>query len=74
MKFGLELAVGVAKPATVCVVGSIAPTLLASSSVNQRLPSGPATIENGLEFAVGTLNSRMVDGSRRGSIGSTMGR
>src|SRR5579871_3339806 len=40
------------------VAGLIIPILLpAKNSVNQRLPSGPATIPNGPALAVGVANS-----------------
>ena len=39
------------------VVGLITPILLVASSVNQRLPSGPAMISCGSEPVVGVANS-----------------
>ena len=42
------------------VVGLISPTLLAFSSMNQMLPSGPAAIPKGLDFLVGMVNSVIV--------------
>src|SRR5262249_54893279 len=42
------------------VVGLIIPILLAASSVNQRLPSGPAAIPKGLELAVVVAKSAVA--------------
>ncbi len=51
---------GVANSVMTWVVGLIIPILLAPSSVNQRLPSGPAVIPSGPELAVGMVNSVMA--------------
>ncbi len=42
------------------VVGLIIPIWLAACSVNQRLPSGPSVIPDGVELAVGRVNSVMT--------------
>ncbi len=44
--------------------GVIRPILPAASSVNQRLPSGPAAMPTGWLPAVGTVNSVITAGGR----------
>src|SRR5262249_25093219 len=55
------------------VDGLIMLTLLAVYSVNQRLPSGPATIAPGPELGVGVGSSAMLESGWSASSGSTPG-
>ena len=57
---GPLLTVGMGNSVMTPVVGLISPILLASISVNQRLPSGPVVIPRGSLLAVGMANSVMA--------------